>query len=100
MTEVLVAVIGAIGLVLVAVVGARRNGRVKAIQEQVQNDHSTNLREELDHRHNESMTLLNTVAARLLITDSRMLRLEQLMQSQAQRIDAVEDTFQPRRNHE
>ncbi len=97
MTEVLVAVIGAIGLVLVAAIGARRNGRVKAIQEQVQNDHSTNLREELDHRHSESMTLLSTVAQRLVITDNRMLRVEDMLNKLAERIEDVEDTVQPRR---
>ena len=53
MTEVLVAIIGALGLVLVAVINTRTNRRVKAIQRQVQNDHTTNLREELDERHDE-----------------------------------------------
>ena len=53
MTEVLVAAIGALGLVLVAVINTRTNRRVKAIQRQVQNDHTTNLREELDDRHDE-----------------------------------------------
>lgn len=54
MNEILVALIGAAGLILVSVIGLRTNGRVKAIQGQVQNDHTTNLREELDERHDET----------------------------------------------
>lgn len=54
MNEILTALIGAGGLILVAVIGLRTSGRVKSIQGQVQNDHETNLREELDERHEET----------------------------------------------
>lgn len=97
MIDVLVAIIGMAGVVTVAVIGARRNGRVKAIQEQVQNDHSTNLREELDHRHHEQMSLMTTIAQRIVITDNRMLRVEDMLNKLDARIEDVEDTVQPRR---
>ncbi|ALX67451.1 DUF2746 domain-containing protein [Microbacterium sp. XT11] len=52
---VLVALItGLLGPALVALITTGIRRRVKAIQGQVQNDHPTNLREELDDRHDET----------------------------------------------
>lgn len=72
MTEILTALIGAGGLILVAVIGLRTSGRVKSIQGQVQNDHSTNLREELDERHDETRRWFRALWDRHDITDSRI----------------------------
>lgn len=77
MTEILVALIGAAGLILVAVVGLRTNGRVKAIQGQVQNDHSTNLREELDERHDETRQWFWALWRRHDSTDERLISLNE-----------------------
>lgn len=91
MTEVLVAIVGALGLTLVAVISTRTNTRVKAVQHQVQNDHKTNLREELDVRHDETRQWfwalwnrhdrtdkrIDENAARIDHLESRVLTLEQ-----------------------
>lgn len=54
MTEIIVATISAAALIVVAVINVGLRRRVRAIQGQVQNDHPTNLREELDDRHDET----------------------------------------------
>lgn len=59
MTEVLVALIGGVALVVVAAISNRTRQHAKATREQVQNSHSTNLREELDERHGEIATKLD-----------------------------------------
>lgn len=72
--ELIAAIIGAAALVLVALIGlvARVNvqvGRVRrdtaVTREQVANDHSTNLREEQDSRHEENTRRLDDLADRV-----------------------------------
>lgn len=84
MNEILVALIGAAGLVLVSVIGIRTNGRVKAIQGQVQNDHTTNLREELDERHDETRSWFSALWRLIDNTDKNIAALDA-------RVAALED---------
>ena len=58
MIEVLVALVGAVGLVGAALANRGRQ-HAKAAREQVQNSHGPNLREELDERHAENVAKLN-----------------------------------------
>lgn len=83
MTEVLVAVVGALGLLLVAAVNVRLNGRVKAVQRQVENDHTSNLRDELDDRHGEIYAQLQTIREEGLLTRRILVRL-------IEKVDALE----------
>lgn len=50
-----VAVVTAIGLIIVAIVNRTRQ-HTKAVRDQVENDHPTNFRDEQDHRHLEVVT--------------------------------------------
>lgn len=59
MNEVLVALVGAVGLVVVALISNRGRQHAKAAREQVQNSHQTNLRDELDTRHGENVEKLD-----------------------------------------
>jgi len=62
MTEAtIVAVITTIGLVVVALISNRSRQHAKAAREQVENAHSTNLREELDERHGENVDRLDSI---------------------------------------
>jgi C4-dicarboxylate-specific signal transduction histidine kinase len=51
MAEILVAGITALGLIIVAAVGERTRQHAKATREQVQNSHTTNLRDDIDRIH-------------------------------------------------
>ena len=94
---VAVAVVYALGTVLAAAVTAlgavllKLNGRVKAVQEQVANDHTNedgtplNLRDDLDGKHDENRDLLLKIQRDVVW----------LMRRQAStddRVDALEDT--------
>lgn len=59
---ILVAGINTLGLVLVAVIGLRTKRDTKELREQVQNSHETNLRDELDERHESNATILKRIA--------------------------------------
>lgn len=59
MNEVLVAMVGAIGLVLVALISNRGRQHAKAAREQVQNGHQANMREEMDERHAQNTAKLD-----------------------------------------
>lgn len=60
MTEsVVVAIVTTIGLIVVAVISNRTRQHAKAARDQVQNSHSTNLRDELDTRHVENVGKLD-----------------------------------------
>ena len=87
MTEVLVATItsslSAVALVLVALISNRTRQHAKAAREQVANSHSTNLREEMDERHEETNAKLDRLVqwqqdhqARSLHGSARTTRLE------------------------
>jgi hypothetical protein len=60
-TEVLVAFVGAVGLVAAALANRGRQ-HAKAAREQVQNSHATNLRDDIDHvkRQNEDILAVLT----------------------------------------
>lgn len=89
MTEGLaVAIVSSIGGVLVAVVGvfgALINAKLGRVRAQVENDHSTNLREELDHRHNETRGWFAAIWNRLDQGDRRFDNLDA-------RLRIIEDT--------
>lgn len=60
MTELLVAIVGAVGLVAAALANRGRQ-HAKAARAQVENSHSTNFREEFDRRHEENSEKLDTL---------------------------------------
>ena len=72
MTELLTAIIGAAGLLSVALISNRSRQHAKATREQVQNSHSTNLRDDFDlmKRQNE------TIIAKLDAHEHRLVRME------------------------
>lgn len=63
MSDVLVAIVGAVGLLSVALVANRGRQHAKAAREQVENDHATNLRVEGDDRHTEILQRLEGLAS-------------------------------------
>lgn len=65
MTEVLVALLGAVGLLATGLLANRGRQHAKAARDQVENHHNTNLREEGDERHAENKALLETVLTRV-----------------------------------
>ncbi|MGX9346391.1 hypothetical protein [Microbacterium sp. KNMS] len=80
MTEgVSVALVTTIGGILVAVIGvlgASINSKLGRVRAQVENDHSTNLREELDARHNETRGWFSAIWNRLESGDRKFDHLE------------------------
>lgn len=63
MIEILVALVSAVGLVVVALISNRTRQHAKAARAQVENSHDTNLREEADERHKQNVELLNALAS-------------------------------------
>jgi len=63
MSDVLVALIGAAGLIAVALIANRGRQHAKAARNQVENNHKTNLREEFDERHHENAEKLDALVA-------------------------------------
>lgn len=100
---VLVALISALAVVVGAAIAAfapilaRMLGRLRAIQAQVQNDHTTNLREELDTRHNETRSWFNLIVSRLAAGDDRFDRIDAAIARLDSEVDALEDTVNPRK---
>lgn len=88
LTAIVVALIGA------GILGIRR--RVKRVQTQVENDHSTNLREELDRRHAETRSWFDLITRRLVNGDERMGRIEEILQRHDRALDDLEDTINPK----
>lgn len=90
MTEIIVASISAVALIVVAVINVGLRRRVKSIQGQVQNDHSTNLREELDDRHDETRDWFKDLRRDVggIREDLRWMRGE--LSSHSQRIHTIE----------
>lgn len=52
--QIVAAVVAAVGVVIVAIITTRVRRDTRASREQLENSHSTNLREELDERHEET----------------------------------------------
>jgi len=97
--EIIVALIGALGIVLVALIGvfgSKINGRLRAVQGQVQNDHATNLREELDSRHAETRQWFWALWKRQDRQDEAIDKLFSLVRDERERLDDLEDTINPR----
>lgn len=99
---VLVATLGLLGTV-VTVYGARLSRRVKAIQGQVQNDHDSNLREDMDAHRTEGREIAEATVAELqaLRSDiggirSEIRGLRGDLGRERDRIDDLEDTLSPR----
>lgn len=72
MTEILVALIGSVGLITVGLLANRGRQHAKAARDQVENHHNTNLREEADDRHAENKALLENVLERVSGVDDRL----------------------------
>lgn len=93
MTEGLaVAIVGSIATVLVAVItvfGTLINNKLGRVRAQVENSHSTNLREELDERHNETRGWFAAIWNRLENGDRKFAYLEQ-------KIQQIEKTIPPK----
>lgn len=87
MEIILVAAVNGIFAVLVVALGAKLNGKVNTIREQVKNDHPKNLRVEQDERHHETATKLN-----LLL--SEMPRIRDSLSRVWQRMDKHSDDIQ------
>lgn len=90
-----------VALIAYGVLSTRK--RVKRVQAQVENDHTTNMREEADERHQENSTLLRWVVGTMktvvrdiggLRQDIRDLRSE--VRHERDRIDELEDTINPK----
>lgn len=96
MTEIIAGSIGALGLVLVAILGAKINGRVRAVQGQVQNDHQTNLREELDTRHAETRSWWRETRRDIGGIREEIRGLRRDIAHERERIDDLEDTLNPK----
>lgn len=90
MTEIIVATISGVALIVVAVINVGLRRRVKSIQGQVQNDHSTNLREELDDRHDETRDWFKDLRRDVggIRQDLRWMRSE--LSTHSQRIHTIE----------
>lgn len=84
----------AVALIAAGVLGVR--SRVKSVQAQVENDHTTNMREEQDERHKENSSLLRSVVRDIggIRQDLRDLRSE--VRHERDRIDEIEDTINPK----
>jgi hypothetical protein len=81
--NVLIAIIAGVPALTAALLANRGRQHAKAARAQVQNSHNTNLREELDERHNENVGKLDelvrwqrTHQGEALARDSRLRRLE------------------------
>jgi hypothetical protein len=103
MTEVLVAIVGGLALVVNGLVANRGRQHAKAARKQVENSHSTNLREEGDERHEENKQLLHDVLERVagVKSDIRGLRkdvgrLYDADRTHEERIHELERTKPPR----
>lgn len=115
---VAVAVVSAIGLILVAIVNRTRQ-HTKAVRNQVENDHTTNFRDEQDVRHVELLTKfdgaleaiaglgrsvgsirddLRQVRDELQGEREERLELRRDLRAERERISALEDT-QPGKDH-
>ena len=70
---------------VVGVVGGMLNTKLGRVRAQVENEHSTNLREELDHRHDETRRWFAWLATRLD-------QVENVVRTQDNRIRHIEDT--------
>lgn len=95
LTAIIVALVGA------GVLGIRR--RVKRVQAQVENDHTTNLREEQDERHAENSRALHWLVGtvKTLVRDVGGIRqdlrdLRADVRHERDRIDDLEETLNPK----
>ncbi|WP_157156266.1 DUF2746 domain-containing protein [Diaminobutyricimonas sp. LJ205] len=86
MIEIIVATIAALGGVTAAFIANRGRQHAKAARAQVENSHSTNLREEADERHDENRRLLMHLVR---TSDDQAGRLERM----EERLGVVEDTI-------
>lgn len=100
MDLVLDSVIDAATAIVVALIGVgiiSTRHRVKRVQEQVQNSHTTNLREELDLRHGETRAWFAYLKTRHDAVDGRMDSLERIVKQHHDDLDRLEDTVNPRK---
>lgn len=69
--QIVASIVAAVGIIIVAILTTRTRRDARASREQLENNHSTNLREELDKRHEETrgwFRLLGRVVAGLALT--------------------------------
>lgn len=96
MIEVLVAIIGGAGLIAVALISNRTRQHAKATRAQVENDHTTNLREEGDDRHRELVHRLEGLASDIRGLRRDVGRLTDTDHDHEKRIDDLERTQPPK----
>lgn len=91
----------AVALIAAGVLSTRR--RVKRVQAQVENDHTTNMREEQDERHEENSRALHWLVGtvKTLVRDLGGIRqeirdLRADVRHERDRIDDLEDTITPK----
>lgn len=99
---VLVASIQGIVAVIVIVLGAKLNGKVNQVRQQVDNGHTTNMREEADHRFYENRNTLVNSSAKLdqVIEELEMIRqhIRRLWSRSArhtEQLDEIDERTQP-----
>ena len=104
MIEIVVAVVAAVAAITSTAIANRGRQHAKAARVQVENNHSTNMREEGDERHEENKKLLNDVLDRIsgVKSDIRGLRrdvgrLYDADRTHEERIHELEKTQPPRR---
>lgn len=89
-----VAIVGTIGLVLVALIGvfgSKITTRLKAVQEHVQNSHSINMRDEFDTRHDEVRHWFGYLTYRQDETDKHLAEMRQYIELNTDRIELNTD---------
>lgn len=95
MNEILVAIIGAAGLVAVAIIANRTRQHAKAARDQVENDHATNLRVEGDERYHETIRRLEGIAADIRGLRKDLGRHDDHLARHEERLDQLERTQPP-----
>lgn len=94
---VVVALITSANAIVTLILGAKLSGRVKRVQAQVENDHSTNLREEQDERHAELISNQKHAARDIGGIREEIRGMRKDIRRERERIDDLEDTLDPRK---
>lgn len=102
-----VAVIAALQSVVLLIVGALLNGKIKrvgkdakAARVQVENGHTTNLREEGDERHEQNAGKLDTILEEIHLLRGSVRRLWRRSDEHTDQINDLEQTQDPRSRFE
>lgn len=93
LTEVVVALIGTVGVIVVALIANESRRHSKAARHQVENDHSTNMRVENDERYWEQGRKLDLILAHQRQTDAKVDGLREDLSRESGRIWELERTI-------